>query len=186
MNYRLPTSVEIDGTEYSIRTDYRAILDIVSALNDIELINTEKALVTLEIFYEDFEKISLEKYEEALQKCFEFIDGGQSRTPQKSAKLVDWEQDIQLIISPINRVAGCEIRSVPYMHWWTFLGYYYEIGDCLFAQVVRIRSQLSKGRSLDKFDREWYRENKDIVDFKQNFTEAEINILEEWGNTNGQ
>ena len=33
----LPTSVDIDGTEYEIRSDYRAALDICMAMSDAEL-----------------------------------------------------------------------------------------------------------------------------------------------------
>ena len=36
-NQYLPTSVNVSGKEYNIRSDYRAILDICTALNDPEL-----------------------------------------------------------------------------------------------------------------------------------------------------
>ena len=93
---------------------------------------------------------------------------------------MDWEQDFEYIIAPINRVSGHDIRTDDYLHWWTFISYYYEIGDCLFAQIVRIRKALKKGK-LDKVDREWYRENRDLVDFKQRFTDAEEELLNLWG-----
>lgn len=41
--YSLPTSVEVDGTEYAIQSDYRAILDILVALTDRELNERDKA-----------------------------------------------------------------------------------------------------------------------------------------------
>ena len=43
MNYALPKSLEVGGVEYEIRTDYRVILDAISALNDPDLYPIEKA-----------------------------------------------------------------------------------------------------------------------------------------------
>jgi Bacteriophage Gp15 protein. len=53
INYELPTSVAIDDIEYKInkKCDYRMILDVISALNDDELTNEQKAIVSLNIFY---------------------------------------------------------------------------------------------------------------------------------------
>ena len=54
MNYGLPKSVEIQGTDYDIRSDYRDILTICAALSDVELNDQEKAYVVLDVFYPDF------------------------------------------------------------------------------------------------------------------------------------
>ena len=51
MIYDLPTAVEINGTEYEIRSDYRAILDIIAAVSDPELSEEEHAVAALDIFY---------------------------------------------------------------------------------------------------------------------------------------
>lgn len=179
MNYTLPTTVEVNGKEHPIRSDFRAILDIITALNDPELNGQEKAFCMLDIFFEDFEEMSPEDYQNAVEACCKFIDHGAGEK-RNAPRLVDWEQDFEFIIAPINRVSGHDIRTDDYLHWWTFISYYYEIGDCLFAQIVRIRKALKKGK-LDKVDREWYRENRDLVDFKQRFTDAEEELLNLWG-----
>lgn len=177
----LPTSLEVCGTDYAIRSDYRAVLDICAALSDPELNNQDKALVSLDILYTSFEDMPTEHYTEALKKCFWFINGGEEKEQQKkSPKLVDWEQDFRYIIAPINRVTGKEIRDIEYLHWWSFLAAYMEIGDCVFAQIIRIRNLKSKGKKLDKADREWYRQNRDLVDFKTVYTDAEEALLKAW------
>ena len=130
MNYDLPASVEIGGESYAVRSDYRAILDICAAMSDVELNTQEKAIVALSIFYPDLEKIPSEGMREALERCFWFINCGGQPENRQQPKLVDWEQDFPYIIAPINRVLGQEIRSVPYLNWWTFFSDYYEIGDC--------------------------------------------------------
>lgn len=188
MNYGLPTSLEVCGTEYRIRSDFRCILEICAAIEDPELDDTGKAIVAMTVFYPDFDAMPQEHYREALQRCFWFIDGGSEDKGKKSPRLVSWEQDAQYIIAPVNRVLGKEIRAIPYdaetntggLHWWTFLGAYMEIGDCTFAQIVRIRSLKARGKKLDKADQEWYSQNRHLVDVKQTFTQAEEDTLKQW------
>ena len=188
MNYDLPKKLNICGREYAIRYDYRCILDICTAIEDPELDQQDKALVSMILLYPEFDDMPPEHYQEALKQCFWFINGGEDDTGQRGPKLVSWEQDIKYIIAPVNRVLGREIRDIRYdeetntggLHWWTLLSAYTEIGDCLFAQIIRIRNLKARGKSLDQSDREWYRQNRDLVDFKQTYTEAEKDILSEW------
>lgn len=181
MNWSLPDSVDVAGVNYGIRTDYRCILDIISDLSNPEADGQERALIVLIGLYPDFSAIPSEHYKEAVDKGMQFINCDSSGAPHKSSKLVDWEQDYHLIIAPINRVLGQEVRAVEYMHWWTWLAAYNEIGDCTFAQVVRIRDRLARGKQLDKSDREWYRKNQELVDFKNKYTSAQKDLLKEWG-----
>ena len=183
IDYGLPTTVEVNGVTRKVRTDYRAILDIMSALDDVELSGAEKAQVAIEIFYED--EIAPEDLTAALEACFRFIDLGEDVKTNSSPKVVDWEKDFRFIIAPINAVAGGDIRALPYLHWWTFMAYYYDIGDCTFAQIVRIRDKQARGKSLDKDEREWYNRNRDLVDRQTRYTEAEEELLKLWGGVNG-
>lgn len=183
MIYDLPTSLTVCGADYEIRSDFRAVLDVIIALNDTELSDNEKTLVALYIFYPEFEEMPPEHCREALRQCFWFINGGkeQDAVQPKPVKLMDWEQDFQYIISPVNRVMGREIRADKYLHWWTFLGAYMEIGECTFAQIVRIRDAKARGRKLDKQDQEWYQRNRPLVDMETHYTAAEDGLLKLWG-----
>lgn len=190
MGYGLPTSVEINGMEFPIRYDFRVILDIFEALNDPELDDQERSFVVLHMFYPDFERLT--DYNTAIHEMFRFINMDQEEEQKKQPKLVDWEQDFPYIIAPINRVLGYETRSVSYdsdtntggVHWWTFLSAYTEIGDCLFAQIVGIRSKKAKGKRLDKSEQEFYRKNKSIVDIKVHYTDAEEDLVNMWTGKN--
>lgn len=182
MNYGLPETVSIQGHNYNINSDYRAILDICVALSDPDLDQEEKFICALAIFYPDFLHMPQEHLEDAVRECFRFINCGEDDTGKKSPRLVDWEQDFQYLCAPINRVCGKEIRAAEYMHWWTFISAYYEIGgDCTFAQIVRIRDKLARRKSLDKIEREFLRNNRKLVNFKQKYTAAEQEFLKEWG-----
>lgn len=189
MNYDLPTSLEVGGRSYEIRSDFRAILDICEAMADPDLSNDEKFWVFLTILYPDLDDIPAEDMEEALKKACWFLDCGQEEEKQKKPKpkLMDWGQDFSYVIGPINHVAGKEIRSLEYLHWWTFISYYMEVdGDSTFGTIVRIRDKLARGEKLEKYERKWYEQNRSAVDFKNKYSTAEKDIMSEWmGKKNG-
>ena len=89
------------------------------------------------------------------------------------AKIIDWEQDERLIFPAINKAAGFETRSVRYLHWWSFLGLFGEIGEGLLSTVLSIRQKKAKGKKLEKWESEFLREHKDTVLLKKKYTKEE-------------
>jgi hypothetical protein len=170
--WNFPASLNIGGVEYEIRTDYRVILDLLMALNDPELSDSDNKMsaymqsrVILEIMFPDWDNIPQEHIQEALDKVAEFIDMGIG-DDSKKPKTMDWEQDAPIIIPAINKVLNKEIRAEKYMHWWTFLGAYMEIGEGLFSNIIHIRQKKAKGKKLEKWEQEFYKENKSLIDFQ--------------------
>lgn len=168
-----PTSLNIGGVDYEIRTDYRAVLDLFTALSDPELTDEDEQVtaymqnrVILEIMFPQCDDIPLEHMQEALEKVTEFIDMGIS-DDRKKPKTMDWEQDAPILIPAINRVLNCEIRAQKHIHWWTFLGAYMEIGESLFSNIVHIRQKKASGKKLEKWEQDFYNDNKSLIDFKQ-------------------
>ena len=173
MGYLLPKSLMVNGTEYAIRYQYTAILDIFKALNDPELEDNEKAYCMLYILYEDFDEMPPDDYQEAFSVAKEFIDNGVEESKRKNVKMVDFEQDARIMFPAINRVAGKEVRLEEDVHWWTFLGWFMEIGDCTYSQVLNIRSKKANGKKLEKWEQEFYSENKKMVDIQVRLSEEE-------------
>ena len=171
--WELPSALEVGGKNWTIRTDFRAILDVLKYFDDPDYEDDEKIIVCLDILYEDFESMSMNLYQEAIEKAVEFIDMGIKDDGRKKPHVMDWEQDAAIIIPSINSVLHTEIRSVRYMHWWTFFGYFMESGECLFNTVVGIRSKKAKGEKLDKWEKKFYQENKNIIDIKTRLSEEE-------------
>lgn len=171
--WKLPKSVKVNGKEYRIRSDYRAVLDILCAINDPDIVdgmseeekNLEIYTTILAIFYEDFDYLPIEDWEEALKTAKEFIDCG-FKGDKKKPQLMDWKKDAKILIPAINKVAHEDIREKEYMHWWTFMGLFMEIGESLFSTVTNIREKKSKGKKLDDWEKEFYLCNKEIVDLK--------------------
>lgn len=174
MSWQLPASLNIGGADFAIRTDFRVILDILNAFNDPELPDYAKEQVMLEILYEKYQDIPAGLLEEAARKASEFIDCGNNPDGKPKPRMVDWEQDSDLIVSAINKTAGLgDIRAVPYIHWWTFMGYFMEIGESLFSSVLNIRYKKSHNKKLEKWEKDFYRENKKLIDFHRKESEEE-------------
>lgn len=171
--YSLPMTLEVGGKEYDIRTDFRAILDVLASQRDPDLDQQTRALVLLKIIYPKWNTIPQEHLEEAIKKAISFIDCGIEGDDRQKPQLVDWEQDAPMIVSAINRVAHTEVRQLQYLHWWTFFSYYMEIGEGLFSQVVSIRSKKAQHKKLEKYEQEFYRENKKLVDIHKPLSEEE-------------
>lgn len=176
MNYGLPTALDVGGVRHEIRSDYRAVLDILAALSDCELTDADKLNVLLRIFYIEVP----EDVEDAVKQCFGFINRFQPENDRKQPKLMDWEQDFSIIADAITLKAGHDVRADAYMHWWTFVGYYMNIGDCFFSQVISIRKKRAKGQKLDDAEKEFYRNNKSVVDIEVKTTAEEDELLSEW------
>jgi len=166
--YDLPTSILIEDKEFKIRNkgDFRVILDCFVALNDIELEEDLRITTSLIIFYEGFNSIEdvantdVNILSQLVQAMYRFFNCNEdSIGAVKPYRLVDWENDSQMVIASINAVAHKEIRSEPYTHWWTFMGYYLNIGDGAFANIISIREKIVKQKKLEKYEQEFVNDN---------------------------
>lgn len=168
--WTLPKTAEFGGKKYELTTDFRDVLEIVSYLTDGSRPEFIRWQIALGLFYDDV--IPDEYQPEAMQYLADFISYG-AKDQQTGPKLLDWDQDANIIVGDINKVAGVEIRALNYLHWWTFLSYFYGIGEGQLATLVSVRKKKAKGKKLDKWEQEYYRANKKMVDFQQACSGAE-------------
>lgn len=167
--YSLPQTLKLGDKEFDIRSDWRAVYDICQALQDNLSVN-EKSYVLLQILFRKPNTIPDNMLETAIESGMWFVSGGNPSVESTNIKLFDWCQDFPLIISAVNKVAGFELRAARYTHWWTFLGFFQEIDDCLFSRVVAIRSKLSRKEKLDKSEQKFYKANRSLIVFKNKET----------------
>lgn len=173
MIFELPKALDVNGTEYTIRTDYRDVLTVLLAFDDPELSNSEKAYVCLKALYEGFDDMPEDDYNAAFEAAMGFIDHGTGDGSRPGPRTMDWEQDANLLFPAINSVAGCEVREADYIHWWTFMGYFMEIGDGTFATVLSLRQKKARGKKLEKWEREWWQNNIGICRLKHKETDED-------------
>ncbi len=180
--YRLPTTITIRDSEFHIREDgdFRVILDCFEAIQDEELTDEERVISSLIIFYGDIQCLDdlytlftdEDMIKEAVEKMYDFFNCGQKTVGAKqSYKLIDWGKDEQILCAGINTVANTEVRALPYLHWWTFMGYYISIGESVLSTVVGIRHKVATGKKLEKYEKEFKRDNPEYFSFDYRTTE---------------
>lgn len=200
----LPDTLIVGGVEYPIRTDYRNVLDIFEAFQSPDLTDVEKWEVAIYMMFECFScyddafeaakaRFLVEHAEdsfpidEAIKQISWFISAGMPDGINLGKPVYDWKQDEQLIFSSVNKIATREVRDPEtYLHWWTFLGYFREVGDGTFLFITGIRNKLNRGKKLDKDEQEYLNNNEKVVKLIKRKTkeelEAEAHYKEIWGN----
>lgn len=173
MIYDLPDSVNFGGKDWKINTDFRDVLNILTAFEDPELTNAEKAYVCLYNIYPEYEEIPHDQIQQAYDAAIEFIDHGHPDDKKPSKKTMDWVQDAPLIFPAVNHVAGFETRSADYIHWWTFMGYFMEIKDSTYSTVLSLRQKKARGKKLEKYEQEYWKNNRAICELRRKETEED-------------
>lgn len=180
MTWDLPFEIESCGEILKIRNgcDYRVVLDTIYALTDEELTAEQRIQCALFIFFESPERIK--DADDATKKMIDIINAGEPQESDDSPKIMDWEHDFNQIAPPISRVLGYSVRDPQKRtHWYDFIGAYMEIGgDCFFATVISIRNKRMKGKKLEKWEQEFYRDNKKAVDLPKKLTEEDREWLD--------
>ncbi len=178
----LSKTLLVDNKNYPIRTDYRDVLQIFEAFQDPELKQEEKWIVAVYLLFEDFSCaedvfFAVENgfnIEEAIQQLCKFISAGSPEKEVLEKPTYSWQKDEQIIFSAVNKVVGTEVRNLDYLHWWTFLGYFNEIGEGTFSFIVGIRHKLNKKKKLEKYEREFLSHNKEMVRLERPKTREEL------------
>lgn len=176
----LPESLKVCCRDIPINADFRNILTIFEAFADETLTKEEKAYICIKRLYR--EPIGTDITEEAIKKAFWFVDGGDMpKSKPEEVCTIDWKHDEQMLLPAISKAMGIvDVRSLPYVHWWTFLGAFGEIGEGLFSQVVHIRHKLNHSKKLDKSEKEFLKKNKELIILRTAEEQAEIAETEEF------
>lgn len=127
--------------------------------------------------------------EEAIEKATWFLNVGQSPQGKMKPKLdidgnlqfdssgnvvmerapstprtLDYKKDEQLLFSAVNAVYTKDVRSEKYLHWWTFYGLCQAIdNESLISSIISLRSKVASGVELDKYEKDFVDENKELV-----------------------
>ena len=181
---KLPTKTIIDGKEYNLKTDFRNCLKAIMAFEDEELTGSEKAVIMLQLLYEEIP----ENLDEAVKKAILFLDCGEQEEDKKvgsqksSNRLYSFSKDAKYIYSAIKQTHGIDLENVEYLHWWKFVYLFLDLNpDCFFCKIMDLRNKKRKG-TLSKEEKKAYMQLFDIVnlDQKPQFTEEEQKEIDDF------
>ena len=132
-----PKSIEIDGEEYGILTDFREWIRFSDMLGDNDLTDEEKLYLLINWLTDDPRKITAE----LVNAVFAFYradalkpdsvendneDDREEESQPKRPPIFNWKYDAKFLIGDFRRYYGINLLSAN-MHWWEFL--------CLFAAL---------------------------------------------------
>jgi hypothetical protein len=141
----LPDSVEIDGKEYLLNTDFRACLNVILAYEDINLTDYEKQVILLSNLYPAIP----ENIEKAFEQALRFMDGGvvPKEVGTSKPRVYSWSKDSNMIYSAFKQTHGIDLTSEN-LHWWKFLALFMDLGaETAFSSVVNLRSRVKSGKA---------------------------------------
>lgn len=154
--WELPLSVDLGGRAYRIQTDYRDILKILRILADERYHPRARWLWAVAAFLHP-ETPPMEHFQTACDCLARFLQGGENTCVCQDSPLIDWEADAPEILDGVNAVAGRDVRSDEYLHWWTFLSCFHNIREGRLADLVAIRHKRQKGHRLTDAEQEYVR-----------------------------
>ena len=92
MVFELPTSLAFRGRRWAIRSDFRDVLRTLTAFEDPDVTDGEKAYICLHNMYPDLKDIPGADLQAAYDAAVAFIDHGAAGA-KGGPRTVDWEQD---------------------------------------------------------------------------------------------
>lgn len=165
----LPMQAELGGVRYAIRSDYRDVLELLRWLNgqaDPALDQSERWYVAMRLFYPEFAALP----QPALARCHAVFDGvfgggrrEQPRPPRADGLAAGRTADRR---GHQQGPRGQDVRTLPYLHWWSFLAWFDAIGEGSFATVVAIRDKLRRGKRLENWELDYYRTHRAVVELR--------------------
>lgn len=162
----LPETVEIEGTEYAIETNFRTFILFEMMMQDPELSDAEKARQGLELVYPEIP----ENLDAAVDGLLWFYAGGK-RWREKRAGAVEgttgvqriysFEHDDDYIYSAFLTQYHIDLQDIEYLHWWKFKALLRTLSsDLEFSKIMEYRS-VDIDATMTKEQRDFYRRKKE-------------------------
>lgn len=122
---KLPETVEINGQEVGVNSDFRVFILFEQILKDYELSKEDKIKKCLSLFYKD----NPSNLVEAVQQMFNFYSmsfmndfhsAKKGKGSKKNKNLYDWDFDQGYIYSAFLTQYRIDLQEIDYLHWWKF------------------------------------------------------------------
>ena len=168
--WSLPVSAQLSAGELPHVTDFREVLPVLQLLGDESRPVWLRWYMALALFYR--RPVPPEAETEAMEYLSDFLTCGDRGRP--GPKLLDWQLDAGEIVSDVNAVAGREIRSLPYLHWWSFLSFFHGIREGRLSTLVSLRDKLRRGQKLEPWEQDYAHRNPDKVRLRPPETDEDL------------
>lgn len=179
----LPDTLTVDGSIYAINSDFRIGIMFEQLMTDRTLLDHEKALMALNLYYTESIPPNLN---EAIEKIKWFYSRGEigkkepvkgnkksKKENKKEESIYSFDYDDEYIYSAFLSQYGIDLQDVTDLHWWKFKALFKSLNDDnLFSKIMGYRAMKISGDMTDN-DKKFYKKMKRIYALPDDRTEAE-------------
>lgn len=178
----LPETVEIDGREYEINSDFRTSILFEMLMQDNDMGDREKIMSSLQLYY-PLVPNNVEKAIEGIMwfyRCGKDIIKSKGNGSSKSAtQIYNFDYDDEYIYSAFLDQYNVDLQDVEDLHWWKFKAMFKGLKeDNMIVKIMGYRS-MDLSKIKDKEQREYYKRMKVLYELPKSKNEVEkINEIE--------
>lgn len=161
----VPTTVDIEGTDYEINSDFRISILFELLMQDNSIGEEEKICRALGLYY----SIIPENIKEAIEQILWFYRCGKDIRNQKGngkgknvTQIYSFEYDDDYIYAAFLDQYNIDLQDIEYLHWWKFKAMFKALkGDNEIVKIMGYRSMdLSKIR--DREQKSYYKKMQEL------------------------
>lgn len=158
---KLPETVEIDGLQYPIHTDFRISILFEQLLADTELTEPEKLVQALQLYY----PLLPANIPTAIDQMLWFYRCGKEQKAAEdekpSAPVFDYDIDDQYIYAAYLDQYGIDLQDAK-LHWWKFKALFAGLKeDNKFCKIMSYRA-MDIPSDMPKAQKEFYKKMKKL------------------------
>jgi hypothetical protein len=161
----LPETVEIDGAEYRINSDFRISILFELLMQDDEVGKRQKLIQGLKLYYPEIPQNMTEAVEKMIwfYRCGkETESGGHGSGSGRAKQIYSFEHDDDYIYAAFLEQYGIDLQDVEELHWWKFRALFRGLSeDTEFVKIMGYRSVKITSK-MSKEQREFYKKMQSI------------------------
>ena len=176
----LPETVEIDGAEYRINSDFRISILFELLMQDDEVGKRQKLIQGLKLYYPEIPQNMTEAVEKMIwfYRCGKETENDRSGSGGRGSKQVySFEYDDDYIYAAFLEQYGIDLQDVEDLHWWKFRALFKSLGeDTEFVKIMGYRS-INITSKMSNEQREFYKKMQTVHALPIPDAEKEANEL---------
>ncbi|MDD7793697.1 bacteriophage Gp15 family protein [Clostridium sp. 'White wine YQ'] len=161
----LPKTVEIDGIEYEINSNFRVSMLFELLMQDHEISDKDKIYQALELYYPILPK----NIDKAIENILWFYRCGKDIVKSKDSgkgksitNIYDFEFDDDYVYAAFLDQYGVDLQDIDYLHWWKFKAMFKSLKeDNEIVKIMGYRA-MDLSKIKDKEQRAFYKKMKDL------------------------
>jgi len=174
----VPETVEIDGIEYGINTDFRISIMFELLMQDNSITDNEKINAALNLYYPEMPHDPIQAIENILWfyacgKITETQNAEHTRDTTQQQAIYSFEHDAEYIYAAFLDQYGIDLQDIEHLHWWKFRALFKGLKeDNLIVKIMGYRAIKIDDNMTDS-EKKFYRRMKKIYALPDNRTQEE-------------